>query len=203
MPLDDLARVEDLEERLGRQLEADEHPRAAALLRDASAAVRLETGQQFTRSTSTVRLRARQRIITLAQRPVVEIISVTRFSDDAAVDFTWDGLQSVCLEGGLLDLGSFERDAAPALVLDISYDHGYDDMPDMVVAITADAALRAFGSPIEDAGVSSESLGSYSESRSVTLATVTAQGAVALLDSERLMLQRFAFRPSPIRTAWV
>lgn len=201
MPLDDLARVEDIEERLGRELTTAEHPRASALLRDASAAIRAKTGQLITRSTSTYRCRARSRDVLLAQRPVVEILSVTRVSDSSDVDFVWDGLQTICI-GAPSIYDTFERDVAPSVVLDIEYDHGYDDTPDPVVTVCCDAAMRALVVPVEDAGLSQVSLGSYAESRSVTAQEWAAAGAVTILDAELVLLEPFAFRPTPVRTGW-
>lgn len=201
MPLDDLARVEDLEERLGRELTAAEKPRATALLRDASAAVRAATGQQFTLGSSTWRTQVRGRDLLLAQRPVLEVVSVTRVADSSSVGFTWDGLQTLCL-GSPSSYDTFERDYAPTFVVDVEYSHGYDTIPDAVVAVTVDASLRAFSVPVEDAGVSQTSLGSYSESRSVTSQEWAAAGAVTILDAEVDLLAPFAFRPTPARTGW-
>jgi len=202
MPLDDLARVEDLEERLGRELDPAEHTRAAALLRDASGAIRVATGQLITRATSTWRVRARSRDLLLAQRPVAEVTSVTRVSDSSDVAFVWDGLQTVCLSAPA-SYDVFERDNGPSIVVDVEYVHGYEaPLPDPIVTVCADAALRAFTVPVDDAGVSQVSLGSYSESRSVTSQEWAAAGAVTILQAELDLLAPFAYRPTPVRSGW-
>jgi hypothetical protein len=129
MALPPLATIADLEDRLGRSLSTDETARAYALLQDASAKVRAYTGQQITQSTSTDRIRARNGVARLPQRPVT---AVTAVADIAAtsLDATWAGGEQL----GLYFDG----------YVDVTYTHGYATVPDDIVTVVAGVAARSF-----------------------------------------------------------
>jgi hypothetical protein len=161
--------------------------RAQRALVDASAAVRAYCGQEFSRSITTTRLRLTNGVIRLPQRPVNDVTDVAG-ADGAVVSFTWDGAQRVYLNTGV--------EVAPLLpytpvqmasLVDVTYDHGYDTVPDDIVAVVCNVAARAMGSPPEDAGVATESITNYS----VTTGPVGAAGPVGLFEQERMILDRY------------
>lgn len=177
-----LAAVSDLEARLGRTLSGTELSRATALLDDASAAVRGYTGQELTAGTSTnKRLRARGGVVTLPQRPVTAVTSVTD-TDGNAVGYTWDGWDRL---GVVPELEA---------VL-VTYNHGYDTVPDVIVAVVCQVAGRALGTPPDGSGFTQETIGGYS----YTIGGTAAAGALGLLPAELEALETFQRRASRSR----
>ena len=171
-----LASSADLTGRLGRDLTAAEAIRVPFLLADASAAVRREAGQIFTAETSTWRTRPRNGRITLPQRPVDAVLSVTDV-DGNAVGFEWDGLQTVTV--------------ATCATVDVTYDHGSDEIPQEIVAVVCQVAARALGRPADGTGVTSESIAGYS----YTVGSAAAAGGVGLLPDEKRICRRYRTRP--------
>lgn len=129
MALPPLATIADLEDRLGRSFSTDETARAYALLDDASAKVRAYTRQQITESTSTDRVRTRNGVVRLPQRPVT---AVTAVADTlaTALDAVWDGGEQLRLY--------FDG------YVDVTYTHGYATVPDDIVTVVAGVAARSF-----------------------------------------------------------
>lgn len=84
-----LASITDVQAALGRNLTSDETAKVGALLDKASELFRWRSGQQFTAGTSTVRVRNRSGIVTLMQRPVTAVVSVTD-DDGGVLEFDWD-----------------------------------------------------------------------------------------------------------------
>lgn len=186
-----LASVADLEARLGRDLATEQQlARASALLADASAAVRSYTGQQFSRATSTVRVNPPVRgAILLPQRPVNNVTAVTSAIGNIPQQFLWDGLNlyvGAFLAGVVVNASAnyhyYEDGRRPPVI--VTYDHGYDDVPQDVLAVVCQIAGRAMGRPLEDSGVQQEALGSYSYSTGVAAAA----GGVGMLKDERAVL---------------
>ena len=146
-----LATIADVEARLGRSLTAGETTKATAWLTDASAMFVQRAIQKFEVSESTVRLFPRDGIVRLVQRPVIEVVSVTDL-DGTAIDFTWDGFQS------LYDLGSYTP-------VTVNYEHGSADIPDDVVAVVAGMVVRTLQIPADAAaGIQQQSVGPFSQS---------------------------------------
>jgi hypothetical protein len=186
---DALATTDDLAVRLGRTYTGTEEDKAEALLRDASAAVRSYTGQTFSLVTDdTVRLRPRNGTLRLPQRPVVAVSAVANVDGDT-VSFTWDNGQTVYLAGYGYGLNAFEVEPFRSRLpwLDVTYTHGYETIPDDIVAVVANIAGRAFGRQLEDAGLQSETIAGYSYS----LGAAGAAGGVGMLNDERAVLDRY------------
>lgn len=144
-----------------------------AALTDASATVRAHAGQLFTRVTTVDLFKVRcDGIIRLPQRPVNDIIDVT--IDGQPIDYAWHG---------------DDRLTVPPLYLYVTAetDHGYDQIPDDVVAVTCNVAARALASPPEEAGLVSRSITNYSES----FGAVGAAGPAGLFNDERAILARY------------
>lgn len=164
--------------------------RVAFLLEAASAAVRRYTGQQFTRSATTERLRVgRNDRLRLPQRPVNAVTTVeTPTGIGLAEGSTWvfDGIDELWFSCRPW-VGLWYPPGVPADVVDVTYDHGYDETPADVVAVVCGIVLRAYGSPSEQGGIVQESITNYSYGRG----SVGAAGAVGLLPDEKRALDVF------------
>lgn len=195
MPLASLATVADLEGRLGRTFTVAESARATLLLADASAAVRAYTGQQFTAATSTVRLAVRNGAVRLPQRPVSDVDTVVD-TDANDVTFTWHAGDVVHVTADVPDSWAWEPRTSGLSHVDVTYTHGYDEIPAEVVAVVCQIAGRAFGRPADQAGVTQESIDDYS----YAVGAATAAGGVGMLRDEKAALDRYR---RVVGTAWV
>lgn len=189
-----LATPTDIVARLGRALTDVEHQRVDALLIDASAAVRLYTGQQFTEGTSTVTIYPERGRVVLPQRPVTDVTAAVD-TDGNALSYTWHVGETVYLtsasESWRLDLDS--TSVFPAVV---TYDHGYPagSIPEPIVAIVCNVVLRSLGRTPLDSGVTQQSIAGYSE----TIGAVGAAGAVGLLNEEKAALDKYGPRAARV-----
>lgn len=177
-----LANEGDFEARLGRDLQDLERPRALALLTDASARVRRVSGQTISLATTTARFtpvwHVRKFGILLPQWPIVTVDTV--IGDDLAdVDVTW------------VSGTNFIETWVPVTV---TYTHGYDPVPDDIVAVVCQVAGRAFGMKPEAAGITSESLGAYSYSTG----GAAAAGPLGMLKDERETVLAYRRPSTPI-----
>lgn len=176
MALPPLATVEDLEGRLGRTLTGPERTRAELLLGDASAAIRAWTGQALTAGSSTVSLYPRSGVVRLPQEPVTAITAVEDDNGDP-VGYAWDRNLELGVDAGI------DR-------VTITYEHGYEELPGELVALVCQVAGRAMGTPPDEAGYTSETIGNYSYS----LGGTAAAGALGLLDDEKAALEPYRRR---------
>ena len=146
-----LATIADVEARLGRSLTVAELPKATAYLEDASALFIQRAVQKFEVSESSVRLFPKDGVVRLVQRPVIDVTEVTDI-DGNSIDFTWDGHQSI------YDLGGVSA-------VNVTYEHGSDNVPADVVAVVAGMVARTLSiSPDAAAGVQQQSVGPFSQS---------------------------------------
>jgi hypothetical protein len=182
-----LATRSDVVARLGRALTETESQRVDALLTDASAAVRLYTGQQFTAGTSTETIYPERGRVVLPQRPV-NAVTAAEDTDGNDIAFTWHVGDTVYLTSSgtqwRLDLDS--TSPFPAV---ITYTHGYaaGSIPEPVVAIVCNVVLRSLGRTPLDSGVTQQAIAGYSE----TIGAVGAAGAVGFLNEEKAALDRY------------
>lgn len=186
----------DLVARLGRDVSSDENARLDALLADASTLVRSYTGQDFGTATSTVTVRAQGGLITLPQRPVTSVTSVTAIGingvpDVGLVDWWWDGLDTVRLGEGnwvinLPEVWWDDEDCYPG-TFSVVYSHGYATVPPDVVMVVCGMVLRTLTSPAVAGGITSETVGPYSY-RSDTPGLGL---AVVMSESDRQALARY------------
>jgi hypothetical protein len=176
MALEALASVDDLSGRLGRTLTTAESDRVELLLADASATVRSYTGQDLSLVEDDVkRLRVKDGAIRLPQRPVVSVDSVADI-DGNDLDVTWSAGDRILLD-------------APGTYAwaDVTYTHGFEEVPGEIVAVVCQIAGRAFGRPPDETGMQSESIGQYS----YTVGVAAAAGGLGLLNDERAVLDRY------------
>lgn len=194
---DPLVDVNDVITRLGLTLNSDQTIRLIALIADASAAVRSLAGQHISLETSTIRATMHCGRFTLPQHPVVSVGAVTNFDSTAvggvgdAITYEWDGLSTIVGGGGL---NRFDLDYGWGAVANITYTHGYDPVPDDIIAVVSQMAGRAFGLPSSDSGVTQESLGAYS----VSYGIAAASGGVGMLMDERAIVLRYRRPRAPI-----
>lgn len=170
MTLPALATVEELAAWMQR--EPAELPESAPLVLDtASAIVRAEARTRFTKGTTTVALRSRDRVVVLPQRPVVSV-------------------QLVRATGRVLRPDEYQlwRDelTLPAVVTGpvvVTYTHGYDAVPADVRAIVMTLAGRVLTNPSD---IRQESVGSVS----VTYAAETIGASLAPIERDQLARYR-------------
>ncbi|NII42115.1 hypothetical protein E9228_002773 [Curtobacterium flaccumfaciens] len=111
-----LAKSTDVSDALGRDLTPSETKQAPGHLLKVSELFRLAARQQFTRGRSTNRLRVTAGAVTLPQRPVQSIVSVDGEPGDR---FTFLGQR-------------LEVPAQTGTFVVVDYEHGYDEIPDLV-----------------------------------------------------------------------
>lgn len=189
MPLNPLAAVSDVEDRLGRTLSSGDTDRMFTLLRDASAKVRSFTSQEITQRESTDRIRvtARDGHIRLPQYPVVSVTSALSVESGIAIPYFWDG---IALWGwgrfpqSNISAPLYNRARRHGIVVDVTYTHGYNPVPDELIALVCQVAARAFGLPPDQSGITQESMEGYTYS----LGSAAAAGGLGLLPAEKEVL---------------
>lgn len=170
MALPALATVDELAAWMQR--ERDELPEGAALVLDtASAIVRSEARQRFTRGTSTVALSPRGQVVALPQRPVVSVELVRAGGRVLRPDEYRLWRDDLWL--GALGFG-------PVVV---TYTHGYAEVPATVRAIVLTLAGRVLTNPSD---LRQESVGSVS----VTYAAETIGASLAPIERDQLARYR-------------
>jgi hypothetical protein len=155
--------VADFAARLGRTLTPAQEAQAQALLDDASSVVRAYIRQDITRATTTDTFTMRRAdpllhrcggIVTLPQRPVVDIDSV---SVNGTVTSDW------WQEGNDILVRAWAWDQPPAAhrapQVTVTYTHGWDPVPGDIQAIVIQAANRVMVNP---SGLRSETVGGES-----------------------------------------
>lgn len=173
MALEPLATVDDLEDRLQRTLAESEQIRADTLLRDASATVRAYCRRDFTASESTTRVRVKNGRLRIPNAPVTAVSSITDMNGND-VTFTWYAGDVIDFTVAPLNEWEIVPLSSPLKYVDVTYTHGYDEIPEVVVKIVCRIAATALDSPAEDAGTQSESIAGYSYTRG----TVAASGGL-------------------------
>lgn len=185
----DLATADDVQVRLGRELTTAETARITPLLADASASVRNYTGQDFTAATTTARLRVKNGIIVLPQRPVTAVTAVVTTTGSPLL-YLWDGFEAVITSVNLPDTWAWEPFTISPNGLtaaDVTYTHGYNPIPDDVIGVVCSITMRALGRDPLDAGVTSETIQGYS----YTLGSAGAAGGFGMLQPERDVLDNY------------
>lgn len=189
-----LATVDDLNRRLKTDVSSSDVVRAEAVLGDVSASVRRFTGQDFTQATTTDRLKVRRGQVRLPQWPITAVSAVVDTNANSVL-FNWVDGDMVTISPNL-DSFSFEPWSNGFTHVDVTYTHGYADLPDDLVGIVCQIAARVMGSPPELSGRQSEELGDYS----YTLGAAAAAGPIGLLPAEREALSMFKRPGSPVFT---
>ncbi|HEX5119848.1 MAG TPA: hypothetical protein VFW65_32075 [Pseudonocardiaceae bacterium] len=193
--MEPLATLDDVTARYPGTLTQDQQGRAAALLTDASTVVRSFTRQQFTAGASTERIRPIGERLYLRQSPVVSVDAV------AVVDvlatsglltlplgaWMWDGGQEIWI-GALNVVINLPDDIAELLeyevpLVQVTYTHGYDTIPDPVISVVCSVVVRALDIP-GPTGIVSQTVGGLS----YRLSPAAQDGVLGLTDAERCLL---------------
>ncbi|MET9147306.1 hypothetical protein [Streptomyces sp. NPDC004042] len=169
MALPALATVDELAAWMQR--DPDELPEGAELVLDtASAIVRAEARQRFTRGTTTVALAPRGQVVTLPQRPVVDVELVRAGGRELRPD------EYRLWRDELWFAGSFGS-------VVVTYTHGYGQVPADVRAVVLTLAGRVLNNP---ADLRQESVGSVN----VTYAAETIGASLAPIERDQLARYR-------------
>ena len=175
----DLATTNDLAQVMARTLTDDEKARAKALLEVASATVRTYTWQHFTQVTETVRLPVRGGRVRLPQKPVTAVTAVS-VANGSAIAYSWVAGQVVDCNPATVNAFELEPFRTRLQWVDVTYTHGWEQVPADVRGIVCDIAAAALASPPEDSGVQTETLGPFSTSYGTNF-----PGGVRLTQSQR------------------
>lgn len=193
--LPSLAELDDVEDRLGRDLTEEEQRRAQAMLDDASAVVRAYTRRNFTQTTETVRLRPRGNKVVLPQRPVVSVSEVKTVVSFGPTEITfptpaysWVAGAEVHFLDSVSIVNAPTLDAADDenLWVEVTYTYGYEDIPYDVMAVVANLVVRNLTVP-NGGVVDLETVGPYT----VRYSGFTAAGPLALSAADRDVLNRY------------
>lgn len=191
-----LATVDDLEGRLGRDLTGDELVRATAILDDVSASVILYAGQTFTTDETTQRFKIRNGVVRLSQRPVVGVSAVVDLNEND-VAYEWDQADRLDVTTQVFDSWSMEPYRNGLKYVDVTYEHGYEIVPQVIVGVVSNIALRTLGQTPTESGVVSEEIDGYA----YRLGSAAGSGGFGMLPDEKATLDRYRRQLGNIRVA--
>lgn len=160
--------------------------RATTLLERASATVVMYTGQTFERATTTDRFRVRRGHVKLSQRPVNDVTAVVDKNANP-ISFEWDMGDRVKVASNVWGDFAFEPWTSSIQVVDVTYDHGYDTIPEVIIDVVCQIAGRAYGTTPDATALNQETLGAYNYSTGAAAAS----GTLGLLAGERAALDKF------------
>lgn len=175
---DPLVRVHEVEQRIGRLIPETDHARMWRLIDDATATVQSHTGIDFAAAgtvTETVPIRW-NRYLVLEQWPLVTVTDVVD-GNGTAVDYTTPSARN-----GLLRVDTMPP--WPIQTVDVTYTYGWSKPPPVVVAVIAQIAGRAYGTPSDRAGITSETTGPYN----YQVGAAAGAGPVGVMPAEALAL---------------
>lgn len=198
MPLPSLATVADLATLLGRTFTPEQEQQAQALLDQASSVVRAYVRQDITRATTTDTFTMRRAdpllhrcggVVTLPQRPIVDITTVLV---DGVETLDW------WLDGVDLLLRAWSWDHPPAAhqspQVTVTWTHGYDPVPGDIQAVVMQAANRVLVNPSQ---VRSETVGG--ESVTYLIPSTGEALGVLLSRTEQKVLDRYRRTAGSVR----
>ena len=172
MSLTPLATADDIAARLGRDLTDAENLRAPALLADASAQIRRYCRRDFLLHVDEeVTVYGHDSEILLPQYPVQSVTSVAAIGGGMGLPdvpipwYTFDGVRKIRIDPGhgIINLPEiwWTSDLYPG-TFRIVYSFGYDEVPEDVVMVCANASMSVLTAPTLAAGVIGETIGPYS-----------------------------------------
>lgn len=195
-----LASVSDLSIYLNRELTGSAAQQAEMLLSIASNAVQAYCRQtlEYVEDDQASLVGNWGSTLTLPERPVVDVTSVSVDGTDLGSDnsWTWDG-RDILYRGSWSDVNGAwaPQSDRPHLywgsdeaIVEVTYSHGFPTIPPVIVGIVCGLAARGIANP--SGAVQSETLGPYS----VTYGSSTVSGASSLLASERKILRSGGYR---------
>lgn len=202
-----LASVEDLQVRLGRTFTEDELPRINALLADASALIRGYTKQQFTLvEDDEIVLRPVGSTIRLPQKPVISVDMIWAqsgfqpLSEFALAAWTFDGIDKINLFGGneqIVNYPEWWYQYEGTNTYKVRYSHGYEEVPDDILAVACGMVSRIVTSPTPIEGMVSERIGQYFYQMQQN--TGSAGGIVRMTSEDRATLDNYRKKATTIQ----
>jgi len=193
--MDPLAASGDVAVRYPGTLTGDQMARVPGLLADASAVVRNFTRQVFTVATTTENIRPIGDRVVLRQRPVSAVTAVslvdTLYTGNILAlpmgAWMWDGGQEVWL-GAITSVINLPDDITELLqyqipLIQVTYAHGFDPMPDDVISVVCSMVCRALDIP-GPVSVASSTVGALS----YRLGTAAQDGILGMTASEMRMM---------------
>lgn len=127
-----------------------------AFLERASTRIRRAAGQPITRDISTVLLPVEDHRVKLLAPPVHEVLEVEYAGDDGQITdlpgWKWDGADRITIPARLF-----------VKLVQVTYSHGFDPVPDELVDLCCAVASRLGASPAGmEAGIRQQSIDNYS-----------------------------------------
>jgi hypothetical protein len=190
--------VADLAAALGRTFSEAEEAQAEVLLAQASAVVRAYVRQDITRATTTDTFTMRRAdpvlhrcggVVTLPQRPIVDIASVA--VDGTETHDWWQDGDEVLVRAWTW---AYPPAANRPPQVTVTYTHGWDPVPGDITAIVLQAANRALVNPAQ---VRSETVGG--ESTTYLIPTSGEALGVLLSRTEQRVLDRYRRTAGSVR----
>jgi len=209
-PTDLLANVTDLIYRMPALTEA-QLSRAPALLADASTKIRAYTRQHISLvDDDEMLLRPVGVELRLPQRPVVDVTEVVAVGWGGLPDLTlpvgtwgWDGLDIVNVRPlsseWWINLPEAWAEGDGPNTFRVTNSHGYDPVPDDVVAVACSMVLRVLTSPSAVEGLTSERIGQYSYQMGQFAGGGTAGSSVRLSEDDKTDLARYRRKATTIQ----
>jgi hypothetical protein len=199
-----LATVDDVQQRMFRDITDAEAQRVEVMLDDASAVVRGFCRQNFTQVRATQRIRPVGYRIRLPQRPVVAVHSVALLINNRPITvagYTWDGTDEVWLGdmGRIINLAETASEwlATHTPVAEVDYTSGYTESPPGVVSVVCSMLTRTLSAP-GAGGIISEAVGEYT----YRLSDAAAQGPLTLTDAEKAILAAYRRPGAAVELRW-
>lgn len=193
-----LALVEDVTDRCQGALSTDNLARLPSLIADASTVVSSYCRQQFVLATTTERIRPIGDRVRLRQAPVASVDTVamvdTLHTGDLILfplgSWIWDGGQEIWI-GGLRTVINIPEALTHFLefqvpLMEITYTHGYAEIPDPVVTVICAMVIRYIGIPAST-GMPVNRVGEVE----YKLSLPAQEGLLGLTDSEMRLLAPF------------
>lgn len=195
-----LATIDDVTARLGRGLTDAETTRVQALLKDASSQIKRYCRKDFAYWPNDVlNIKSDGSVIKLPYKPIISVESVIAISgrpDIPDIPVSWwvfDGVDEISIAessaSGVINLPEawYDYGAFPG-TFQVTYSHGYVEVPDEVVMVCANAVIAVLMAPTMAAGVIGETVGAYSyrlERSGGGLSVALSEGDLASLDDYR------------------
>lgn len=179
---------------MGRTFAGNDEERAKAILRNASATVRSYTRKDFTVVADTVRVRPIGGKARLAKTPVVSIESVKLVSNvdgtDTLIPTTWSygGGDTVHLVDSnvVVNYPELVYGDEDCQWVEIAYHHGYEEVPDDIIAVVENMVIRQLSLP-GGGIIESETIGPYT----TRYASNSTAGPLSITEPERRILNKY------------
>jgi hypothetical protein len=199
--MEPLTTVAYIEGQLGRDLTTAEAERAAGAIASASARIRAYTKQSFDLIEDDVLVTsAVGSDLRLPQRPVVSVSRVRAVSSlhgadpvNIAGSWAFDGIDIVRVSPIDTDIWvNLPEWCGQADTFEVTYTHGYAEVPEIVNVVAADMVIRSLTSPSAVAGMVNERIGQYSYQ--LQQGAGAAGVVVKMTDDDRATLDGAGFR---------